>query len=53
MPKNSENLADILVEAERMRRIRGSAPAVSPSPTNAKLSKRNKEKARLVQLTLL
>lgn len=52
-PNNTENLTDILVEAERMRRVRGSAAAVTPLPTNPKHRKRNKEKARLLQLTLL
>ena len=53
MQHNPENLADILVEAERMRRVRGSAPEGSPLPTNPKHRKRNKESERLLQLTLL
>ena len=53
MQHNPQNLTDVRMEAERLRRVRGSAPKVSTLPSNPKHTKRNKEKARLSQLTLL
>lgn len=53
MQHNPQNLTDVRTEAERLRRVRGSATAVSPLPTNPKHTKRNKERERQLQLALL
>ena len=48
-----QNLTDVRMEAERLRRGRGSAPKVSTLPSNPKHTKRNKERERQLQLPLL